>query len=272
MRYKLLITLLYITVGFNAFSQGFPAEFMAGLKQIQSADKAGAKANFLLAVDKAPTFFGSYHFLGDICQGDNKLDSAAWYFKKSIELNTNNLNHTKELTYARLVNNYVYQHDFKGGFDVAWDALKQFPESNNIKAALKDLCLWAFYIKYDKLDPSYLGIELKEEYLVNSIPQEYLIVRRIKVDGETPVVTGQSVGTKNKATYDMLTCNIPPQKKTITVNFKLNWDLTKDFGGKIPATAPVIGDTKKPVYERLGAMLIADDKVDVKAAIEKMTM
>jgi tetratricopeptide (TPR) repeat protein len=269
MKSKALTLLLTLSVTFNAFCQA-PPEFFTGLKQVISADRANAKINFLIAVNKAPNFFGSYHFLGALYQSVNNLDSAAWYLNKAIALNNTNVNHTKELSYVRLINNYTYQHDFKNGFALAWEALKLYPDNNTIKTALKDLCLWAFYIKYDQLDPSYLSMAVKDEYLVNSVAQEYLITRKIRVDDDAPVVAGQSLVSKNNASYDVLTCTLPASKKSITLNFKLNWDMTKDFGGKTTPTDPVINNTKNPIYERIGGMLVADDKLDVKQAIEKL--
>lgn len=270
MRYKYLILTLTLTLSFNAFSQAPPAEFMTGLKQIMASDRVNAKQNFLIAINKEPAFFGSYHFLGSIYQSANNLDSAAWCFKKSIMLNSSNMNHTKEMTYLRLINNYAYQHDFKNGFAIACESLKLYPDNKTIQSALKDLCLWSFYIKYDHLDASYLAMDIKDEFVVNSINQEYLIMRKLRVDDDAPVMVKQSLVAKNKANYDVFDCTLPATKKNITLNFKLNWDMMKDFGGKIPSTEPVISNAKNPVYERIGAMLVADDKTDVKLAIEKM--
>jgi hypothetical protein len=45
--------------------------------------------------------------------------------------------------------------------------------------------------------------------------------------------------------------------------------MAKDFGGKTPPTQAVLADSKSTVYEKIGAMLAAD-KTDVKAAIEKL--
>jgi tetratricopeptide (TPR) repeat protein len=266
----LYATLFFIiTISFNAFCQMPVPEFFEGLKLV-ATNKPEAKKNFLKALSKDAQFHGTYHFLGALYMADNNLDSAAWYLKKAVDLNPGNVNHTKELSYLRLINNFSYQQDFKNGFATAWDCVKLYPDNKIIMQALKDLCLWAFYIKYDHLDPGYLAQAAKPEYVVNNIAQEYLILRKIRVDDEAPTVTNVLTQKKKGAQYDVLTCSLPNSKQTLTVDFKLTWDLTKDFGGKFVPAQPVIADSKSPVYEKIGAMLSADDKIDVKAAIEKL--
>ncbi|MES2427683.1 MAG: hypothetical protein V4560_11960 [Bacteroidota bacterium] len=275
MKAKYFALLIVLNLSVRAFCQAPSPEFFAGLKLI-ATDRTEAKKNFLLALNKDPQFFGTYHFLGAIYMAANNLDSAKWYFNKAVALNTANINHTKELSYVRLINNYAYQHDFKNGFIVACEALKLYPENKQINSVASDLCLWSFYIKYDHLDPNYLSMATQSEYVVNNISQEYLILRKIRIDDDIPVVTHQAFRAKNEGNYDILTCTLPVSKKTITLNFKLNWGV-KDLLGKIPATDPIISNNKSTVYEKVGAMLAADaiqavdGKTDVKAVIEKLT-
>jgi len=252
----------------SAFCQA-PQEFMTGLKLV-GTDQEAAKKDFLMAIVKDSSFYGSYHFMGVICLNEHKPDSAIYYFKKSIALNKGNINHTREMAYARLISIYTDQEDFQNAFTTAWETFKEYPDNNVFSSALKDICLWSFYIKYDHLDPGYLSPEAKDEYVVNSIPEEYLIVRNLRVDGEYLNVAQQSLVEKNGASYDVLKCTLSRSKKEVVLNFKINWDMNKDFGGKTSPQQPVIDDASKPVYERVGAMLIADNKTDLKSAIEKM--
>src|ERR1700744_1572106 len=97
---NLIILLSLLLSGFNAFCQAPPQEFFTGLGLITS-NKAEAKKNLLIAIQKAPTYYGSYHFLGVIYITEHKPDSAIWSFKKCIEFNQGNINHTKELAYIR---------------------------------------------------------------------------------------------------------------------------------------------------------------------------
>jgi hypothetical protein len=267
-KHLLLTTLLFLQ-SICAFCQEPPTEFFNGL-DLYKTDLHSAKLDFLEAVEKAPYFHGSYHFLGAIYLTENRPDSAIWYFKKSISLNTGNVNHTREMSYVRLIDTYTFQSEFQNAFDAGWEALKQYPDNKSVKAELRDLCLWAFYIKDDHLDPSYLSHDIKDKYIVNSISEEYLILRNLNANGEYLQMTSQALAQKADGPYDVFKCTLSQSKKEVEVDFKINWDMNKDFGGKTTPQQPIIDDTTKPIYERIGAMLVADNKTDITAAIQKL--
>ena len=263
----LFIALTFLSI--KAICQTPPKEFFEGINMVD-ADPQGAKMNLLLAVEKDSLFHGTYHFLGVLNFNERKLDSAIYYFKKSIALNSGNINHTKEMTYVRLINTYTYQHDFRNAFDVAWLTYKLYPDNNNIKLALQDLCLWSYYIKHGGLDASYLSPDAKDEYTVNCVPQEYLITRVLILKNEHLAVTGQALMHKNGAAYDVLYCETSKTKTKVELEFKLNWDMNKEFGGKPMPANQVISNAGNPIYERLGAVLATDRNADLKAEIKKL--
>jgi hypothetical protein len=113
--------------------------------------------------------------------------------------------------------------------------------------------------------------DLKDEYQVKAIDEEYLIFRKIKVDGEYLDMSRQRLVYKNKEAYDVFDCQTSEGKKPVTLYFKLNWDMSKDFGGKVAPTQPVIDDKTMPACERLGAMLVVDRKTNIKAAVKTLS-
>ncbi len=263
-----LIVLLFLT--FKSFGQQPPEEFFTGL-DLMHKDNAEAKKEFMMALGKDSLFHGTYHFLGVIFLENNQLDSAVFCFKKSIALNKENLRHTKEMTYVRLIDTYLYQHDFNNSFEVAREAFALYPDNTNISFGLKDACLWSFYTKYNSLDISYLSPVMKAEYVVNSIPEEYLIVRKLMIDGNHLSVDMQSLTEKNGANYDILKCSYSEKDPAVDVSFRINWNMSTDFGGKVADTKKVIDDYSNPVYERLGARLVADSDLDLAKEIKKLT-
>jgi len=265
----LLLTTLLLLQSIRAICQEPPTEFFNGL-DLYKTDMHSAKIDFLEAVEKVPQFHGSYHFLGVIYLTEQQPDSAIWYFKKAILLNTGNVNHTKEMSYVRLIDTYIIQKDFQNGFSQAWEAFQQYPDNRSVKAQLRDLCLWAFYINDDHLDPSYLSHDPKDKYVVNSIAEEYLILRNLNVNGEYLQTVSQALAERKDGPFDVFKCTLAVSKKEVEVDFKINWDMNKYFGGKTEPQRPVIDDANKPIYERIGAMLIADDKTDIKTAVEKL--
>jgi len=120
------------------------------------------------------------------------------------------------------------------------------------------------------LNPWYISPDLKNEYVVNSVSEEYLIIRRIRVNGKYLNVVNQSLVSKDAGNFDVLKCVLSKSKDTVEVNFKLNWNLNKDFGGKPIDYRSVYSNDSNAVYERIGALLADDPKIDVKKEIGKI--
>jgi len=267
---KIKISLILIlALHLTTFSQNPPEEFFKGLDLI-SIDKQQAKTQFLIAKTKDSLFHGTYHFLGVIYLDENHLDSAISCFQKSLDLNKENINHTKEMTYIRLIDTYLFQHDFNNSFSAAWEAYQQYPESQSIKLGLKDVCLWSFYIRHNNLDSTYLSPVLKDKYIVNSVPEEYLIIRKIRVKEKYLVFKSQALINEKGDNYDIITCSLSRSEETVIVKFKLNWNLNKDFGGKVVNTDDVYNNQKNQIFERVGAKLVSDSKINLEKEIKKL--
>jgi tetratricopeptide (TPR) repeat protein len=266
---KRLFLLVIVIQSLTVYSQVPPEEFFKGL-DLLSINKQEAKKEFLIAHKKDSLFHGTYHFLGVIYLAEKQPDSAIYCFKKSIALNKENINHTKEMAYVRLIDTYLYQRDFNNSFSIAWDAYLQYPDNNAIKLGLQDACLWSFYINHNNLDPSYLSPDLKDEYLVNSVDEEYLIIRWTRINDQYLSVSKQSLINKKKVSYDILKCSLSDSNESVEVKFKLNWDLNKYFGGKVVNANDVYSDSGNPIYERIGALLASDPKIDLNNEINKL--
>lgn len=266
---RLLISILVIIPVLTAQSQTPPEEFFKGL-DLMSSDIKQAKKEFTIALQKDSLFHGTYHFLGVICLRQEQYDSAIYYFKKTIALNTANERHTREMAYDRLIHAYLYKLDFKDAFDAAWEAFLKYPENSGISRDLRDVCLWAYHIRHNGLDSSFLSPQMKTEYVVNSVDQEYLIVRIIRIDDNALSVQSQSLRKTKKNNYDILTCAYKQNTETTEVTFKINWDMDKYFGGKSGDTGGVYSNIGNPVFDRIGALLITDPDINLKEEIEKI--
>lgn len=266
---RLLISIFVIVPIITARSQTPPEEFFTGL-DLMSSDIKEAKKEFTIALHKDSLFHGTYHFLGVICLRQEHYDSAIYYFRKTIALNTANERHTREMAYDRLIHAYLCKYDFKDAFDAAREAFLKYPENKGITRDLRDVCLWSYHIRHNGLDSTYLSPELRKEYIVNSVDQEYLIVRMIRIDDNALSVQSQSLRKIKKNSYDILTCAYFQNTKTIDVNFKINWDMDKYFGGKNGDPQRVYSNASNPVYVRIGALQVANDDIDLEEEIEKI--
>jgi tetratricopeptide (TPR) repeat protein len=267
---RFLVSSLVIISVITAQSQTPPEEFFKGL-DLMSSDIKEAKKEFTIALQKDSLFHGTYHFLGVICLRQGQNDSAIFYFRKTIALNTGNERHTREMAYDRLIHAYLYKFDFKDAFDAAREAFLKYPENKVFSRDLRDVCLWAYHIRNNGLDSSYLSPQLKKEYIVNSVDQEYLIVRIIRVNDNGLTVQSQSLRKIKRNNYDILTCAYLQNTETIDVNFRINWDMDKYFGGKTGDTQGVYANARNPVYVRIGALQVSNDDIDLEEEIEKIT-
>ena len=266
---KLIIALLLSSLSSGLImAQEPPKAFVKGLELI-SKNANEAKTYFLAAQTEDSLFHGTYHFLGVLYLDENKLDSAVYCFNQAIALNPTNTNKTKEMAYIRLVDVYLYQHDFERAFSTAWDAFQQYPDNLTIKQNLQDVCLWSFYVKHNGLDINYMSKDLINEYIVRSISEEYLIIRRKMVDGAHLYVESQSTTQNNNVFYDILSCTLSNGNK-FDVRFALDWDLNKDFGGSVVNTDDVYTNSSNSVAERIGALLVFNSRINLKAEIEKI--
>jgi hypothetical protein len=266
---RLLIIILMAFMPIAIYGQVPPEEFFKGL-DLLTINKQEAKKQFLIAHKKDSIFHGTYHFLGVIYIAENQPDSAIFCFKKSIELNKENTNHTKEMAYVRLIDTYLYQFDFKSSFSVAWEAYLMYSENKGFVQELQDVCLWSYYTRHNGLDSTYLSPEIRKEYIVNSIPEEYLILRRIRINDNPLQFNGQRLVKIKRENFDILSCSYSNNAEKIDLKFKLNWDMNKYYGGKDGDTKGVYADSNNPIFERIGALLVSDSKINLKEEITKI--
>ncbi|SMC87677.1 tetratricopeptide repeat protein [Pedobacter africanus] len=276
MNYKIktpvTLTAIFTLLLFNltcVFAQQPPVEFFNGLKAMP-VNRAQAKNDMMISIAKMPAFHGAYHFLGVLYSEDQQQDSAIYYLEKAVSLNTANVNKTREMSLARLIEAYTFKQDFEKAYHTGLEAYGLYPENKAIAMNFKDACIWSYYIRHTGLNKSYLSPIIMDEYEVNSIPQEYLITRKLIHNGERLQVTGQSLKTINKLNYDVLKCITATDKKERELKFKLSWDMNTEFGGKVFPTEIVINNNRNAIYERIGALLVKDPRVDLKTEIEKL--
>ena len=269
---KLKLTILCAVLLFNfsdLSAQKLPAEFFEGIKSFAS-NRIQAKKDMLATIAKVPNFHGGYHFLGVIYSEAGQQDSAIYYLDKAVALNTENLQKTKEMSLARLIEAHTYKHDFEKAFKIGLAAYELFPENTSIATNFKDACVWSYYLKYEGLDKGYLSPNLKENYGVTSIAQEYLIIRKLIYKGERVQSTRQTMQTIENASYDVHKLVTPADSTEKILKFKLNWDLNTEFGGKAFPKDPIIANRKNPIYERLGAILANEYRSDLKTELAKL--
>ncbi len=274
MKAKLLLSVfLMVVFSKSVFSQS--EKFFDALN-FATSNPEESMSLFLETYNEDKPFHGTCHFLGVLYAEKGKMDSAIYFFEKSIELNVKNSNNTKEMTYTRIVQTYSRMLMFEKALTRGWEGLNDVSDNQMIEGAIEDACLWSYYINQQELNPDYLkSTDIKEEYVVRSIPQEYLILRTIRVNGEFLHFTGQSLVFEKKQAYDILSAETSKTEKKYDVKFRIDWDMNKEFGGRNMNTEEVSQDYSLPASQIIGAMLVENKKIDlvetIKTVLKKKT-
>jgi hypothetical protein len=189
------------------------------------------------------------HFLGVTYDIQNDFEKAILYYKESLKYNEKSK--SKLQTNIRLTKAYLRSLDFENAYKWAIIGVKDYPEYKSAKYSFYDVCKWSYYIKYHKLNSNYLTNRfLIDEYIVNSIEEEYLILRNIRSKKDRyPVFKSQRTDIK----YDYITCSYSREKEKFEIKFKKSWRNNSDF--KKPNADIIFDDENEKDYVRIGAML-----------------
>lgn len=264
----IILTLILISISKYANAQSASDYYTTGVEFLKQNKLQEAKYNFNKLIELAPEDYGGYNFYGICLFSEANYDSCVPYLKKSIELNLLNHRHSKEMTISRLIRTYIYLAKFSDAFELAYKSSKEYVDNPNIKAELKDVCLWSYFISHEGLSKEYLSNNLNPSYDVTAVSQEYLIMRNIKVNDKNLFFKSQSFNIAKKQDY--LICGINKTQDSVRLTFNLKWDLFNEFGGKYYDSKKIYNDKSKPVYERIGALLKEDEKLDLIKEIERL--
>ena len=93
-------------------------------------------------------------------------------------------------------------------------------------------------------------------------------MRNIKINDKNLFFKSQSLNTEKRRDY--LICGINKTQDSVRITFNLKWDLSNEPGGKYYDSKKIYNSKSKPVYERVGALLKEDGKLDLIKEIESL--
>lgn len=267
MKRILLLAILFVVNGLPSFSQSPPKVFFDGLDNY-SSNPSLAKQLFIRAIQEDSAFFGSYNFLGTILDQEMKYDSAISCLQLAVKLNPGNVNQTREMTLEHLCRTFLHSGNFEEAYNTAINSLNEFPGNKYLLKELSDICLWAYNTEYGGLSKEYLHPEIKPEFFVNSVSQEYLIMRNITINNQNLSLVSQSYNPGKNT--DLLTCSVKGEKENRVLTFKLGWDVLKTFGDSMPDYKIVYDDKNANIWSRIGAILMHERNTDILKEIRKL--
>ena len=104
----IILTLILISISKYSNGQSPSEYYTIGSEFLKKNNFKEAKYNFNKLIELAPEDYGGYNFYGICLFSERKYDSCVYYLKKSIELNSLNNKHSREMTISRLIRTYIY--------------------------------------------------------------------------------------------------------------------------------------------------------------------
>ncbi len=255
MKKGLLLSLL-LSFSASVFGQeGYVAEYNAAMNSVKSKDFARAKVDFLRLNKQYPKQVDVLHWLGLAYDISENLDSAILCYQQSLALNE--VGKSDMFTQIRLTRALLRHLDFERAYAQAIVGVRNYPDDPVVINELRDVCKWAYYIKYHALNPQYLTNRLVQEvYSVNSTGEEYLILPNLRNKQDDALVFELKQRTDGPTDY--LQCHYRRSEEKVELKFKKLWraDGNKELFNKyekIPAT--VFAKTNETPFVRLGAFL-----------------
>jgi len=264
MKRYLILSILFLAT-LSSFAQDqYSEEYTNALTLIKNKDFEKAKTTFRKLNSKYPNKTDVLHWVGVMNDMETSLDSAIYYYQKSLEFNV--IGKSSMFTQLRLTRALLRSLNFEKAFEQAIVGIKNYPNDLVVIKEFKDVCKWAYYIKHHELNPNYLTNRfLQDEYTVNSIPEEYVIISNIRSRSDGLVeFSGQSTDLK----YDYIKCNYRRDTSKFEVKFKKKWrekDKTNINNKYDLLPAEIFENTNEKPYIRLGAFLCSgtsDEQID----------
>lgn len=193
-----------------------------------------------------------------------ELDSAIYYYQQTLLFEK--ISHIKQRTVLRLSRCYLQKGDFENAFNTTVSHLKENLNDKAALAELQDICLWAYLIKYQYLNPEYLTDYIKKtSYIINSVAAQKLIARNIRNESGHKFDSDrlEQIGLAQRWHGTFYN-----EDKEQSIHFIfMNPDLIESVPEQEEKAVPIMADADLPIYERLGAFYfltpLDDKKIDL---------
>jgi hypothetical protein len=194
----------------------------------------------------------------------HKLDSAIHYYKETLLLD--DIHRINQRTVLNLSRAYLQKGDIESAFTTTLNHLKKNLDDKAALAELQDICLWAYLIKHQYLNPEYLTDYIKKpSYIINSVAAQRLIARNIrnktgyKFDSDRLEQVGLAQRWHGRFYNE-------EEVKSIHFIF-VNPDLIESIITQEEKAPKAMVNKELPIYERLGAFYfltpLKDEKMEL---------
>lgn len=204
-------------------------------------------------------------YIGDCYYNLQQVDSAVIHYENALlEITSpNKIKHYR----AQIARCYLQLQNFERAYDLAFQNVQTYPESDYFRQELEDVCLWAYLIKHNRLSSDYLtDFHLHDSYIVSSAAAQKLIARNLRSEtGERYVFDSRKNVGYAQRWYGRFADEQVEAKDLFFLFTDTNFD--KALKKQETKAVKVFKDDQLPLYERLGAFYFLTPLDDNKAKL-----
>lgn len=186
--------------------------------------------------------------LANDIEGD--FDAAISYYETAIK----NSRKPQLAAWDNMIRAHLRKLDFETAYAKAWEAMQKYPGNKTFIEEFKEVCRWSYFIQHLEFDKAYLSsTELRKEYNIKTITEQYLIVKNIRNQNGQHLHVGNR---QYKAQYEVWKCRYNGTKKDIEIKFHLaDHDLDRQLEKQHEKAKSVYNDKSQSTAIRVGALL-----------------
>jgi tetratricopeptide (TPR) repeat protein len=260
MKHLLIVGLLFqVNVFVHAQSEAVRSAWTSAKTQCNENHYKEAKTSLLAVYKEMPRPLCCY-WLAMAYDIESNLDSAIYYYDQCIK----NSQKPQLAALDHLIRAYLRLLKFDKAYELAWQAMLDYPGNKVFIEAFKEVCLWAYFLKHHKLDKNYLtNTVLLKEYNTKTITEQSLIIKNIRDNKGQYLHVGNR---QHKGHYEIWKCRFNNSKTALDIKFHLaSHDLDHHIELQHKQAQKIFNDTNELLYIRLGALMASTPFSDKQA-------
>lgn len=243
---------------FQLYAQDPIKEAWYKAKELCNEGEYNAAKPYLLQVYKEMPRPLCCYFLGVTYDVNNEVDSALYYYEKSIK----NSRKPQLASVDNIIRLYLRQGNLEKAYKLALDAIKTYPTNEVLIDEFKQVCQWSYFTKHQKISIEQLkNPTVQESYKVNTITEQYLIIKNLRNEKNQQFHVGNR---SYKGAFEIWKGKFPSSEESISIKFELtDSNLDRALEAQAQEAKIVYNDDSESIAVRIGALLAIlplDDK------------
>ncbi|MCH2023094.1 MAG: hypothetical protein MK207_11515 [Saprospiraceae bacterium] len=250
MKYLIIFSILfYITTNLRAQSDEIRSSWNRARNLCNVDEYLKAKPLLLEVYSEMPRPLCCY-WLALVYDIEEKRDSALFYYNKCIQ----NSSKPQLAALDNIIRLHLRKLDFDMAYNIAWQSVLKYPGNLVFLEELKEVCLWAYFIKHLGFNKHYLtSTKPHKGYHVKTITEQSLILKNIRnQNGQHLHIVKRSY----RGYHENWLCRFNNSQEEIEIKFHLHdHNLDRQLELQNTHAKKVYNNKKEPIHIRLGALM-----------------